>query len=347
MKTKKFRIGLIGVTGYGGLETYQLIRQHPDLELSYIADLDIHVGKDIADIFPQVAHLAGKTVIEPVDPASLAKRADAVLLATPHDLAHKMAPAFLAEGCKMIDYSADFRIQDRERIKNAYGFTHSCPDILRESVYGLPELFRDRIKKARVIANPGCYPTTILLGLAPLSGKPWVKPETIISSSLSGATGAGRRNDYNFLLGEIGESVKPYNPFKHRHVDEIEPLLEGTLGFKQSLAFVPHLLPIRRGMLSSIYIRVDSALTLDEVTRAFQSRFQSEPFVRLRGPKVLPAISWVVPGNYCDIGWSLDSVRGILAVFSAIDNLGKGQSWQAMQNLNLILGLPETAGLIP
>jgi N-acetyl-gamma-glutamyl-phosphate reductase len=325
MKTKK--VAIIGASGYSGEVLVQLLLNHPHAELVAVTSRQ-NAGQTLAQVFPKFAsHPKSKTLrfSEP-NAELLAKQADVVFLALPH-----------------ADIYKDF-----------YAHDHPAPDLLKKSVYGLPEIYRDEIKKSLLIASPGCYPTSILLPTIPLLKAGLIKANGIIADSLSGVSGAGRKAEIDYLFCECNESVRPYGVPKHRHLSEIEEQLTFAAGAKVTIQFTPHLIPVNRGILTTLYLAPEKHFSdaaemtaLNEsISACYTKAYGKEPFVRLLEGKALPDTKNVVGTNVCEIAWRLDPRTGRLIVMSAEDNLVKGASGQAVQSMNLVCGFPETAGLI-
>jgi N-acetyl-gamma-glutamyl-phosphate reductase len=283
----------------------------------------------------------------------LAKEAEVVFLALPHGVAAEFAVPLLQLGCQVIDLSADFRLKDAAVYKEYYVYDHPAPQLLAQAVYGLPEAYREEIKKASLVACPGCYPTSILLPSLPLLKAGLVKSTGIIADSLSGVSGAGRKIDGDYLFVECNESVRPYGVPKHRHLSEIEQELSLASGAPVTIQFTPHLIPVNRGILTTLYLapvkHFGAGREMEElgkkVAACYQAACGSEPFVRLLDGKALPDTKNVVGTNVIEIAWRLDPRTGRLILMSAEDNLMKGASGQAVQCLNIMCGFPETAGL--
>jgi N-acetyl-gamma-glutamyl-phosphate reductase len=275
----------------------------------------------------------------------LAKEAQIVFLALPHGVAAEFAIPLLQLGCQVIDLSADFRVKSAAVYRDFYAHDHPAPELLAQAVYGLPEVYRAQIAKASLVASPGCYPTSILLPTIPLLKAGLVQRTGIIADSLSGVSGAGRKAELDYLFVECNESVRPYGIPKHRHLSEIEQELSLAAGSQVMIQFTPHLIPVNRGILTTLYLAPVGA-TLDQVTACYQAAYADEPFVRLLEGKALPDTKNVVGTNVIEIAWRLDPRTGRLIVMSAEDNLVKGASGQAVQSMNLMCGFPETAGLI-
>ena len=346
MKTKK--IAVVGASGYSGEELVRLLLNHPHAELVAVTSRQ-NAGQTLARVFPKFAsHPRSKTLrfTEPKVEV-LAKQADVVFLALPHGVAAEYAVPLLDAGCLVIDLSADFRLKNAEIYKDFYAHDHPAPELLKKSVYGLPEIYRAEIKKASLIASPGCYPTSILLPVIPLLKAGLVKADGIIADSLSGVSGAGRKAETDYLFCECNESVRPYAVPKHRHLSEIEEQLSLAAKEPVTIQFTPHLIPVNRGILTTLYLTpAGKSVDADEVAAGYRKAYGSEPFIRLLDGRNLPDTKNVVDTNVIEIAWRLDSRTGRLIVMSAEDNLMKGASGQAVQSLNLLCGFPETAGLV-
>jgi N-acetyl-gamma-glutamyl-phosphate reductase len=336
------RIGVIGASGYTGVELLRLLTRHPKTELVCVTSRQ-YKGQAVCDVFPSLLGCLD-LVFEDVDPSVLAERADLVFTAVPHQAAMGMIPALLKAGCRVIDLSADFRISDVTTYETWYQ-EHTAAELLSEAVYGLPELFRNQIPAARLVANPGCYPTSVALALAPLIEKALIDPATLIVDSKSGVSGAGRSVKLESLYCEVNEGFKAYGLPKHRHTPEIEQTLSRLAGKKVTISFTPHLLPVNRGILSTCYATLTNKLSMDILHNIYCERYASENFVRVLPKGLLPNISQVNGSNYCDIGLAVDDRTGRVIVLAAIDNLVKGAAGQALQNMNLMLGLSEGSGL--
>ncbi|HEY4416445.1 MAG TPA: N-acetyl-gamma-glutamyl-phosphate reductase [Verrucomicrobiae bacterium] len=345
MKTKK--VAIVGASGYSGEELVRLLLNHPHAELVAVTSRQ-NAGQTLAQVFPKFASHPKSKALRFVEPnaALLAQQADVVFLALPHGVATEYAVPLLDAGCTVIDLSADFRLKSAEVYKEFYTHDHPAPALLQKSVYGLPEFYREAIKKSQLIASPGCYPTSILLPTMPLLKAGLIKPTGIIADSLSGVSGAGRKAEIDYLFCECNESVRPYGVPKHRHLSEIEEQLSFAAGTPVVIQFTPHLIPVNRGILTTLYLEPASNFTAETVATAYQKFYANEPFVRLLEGKSLPDTKNVVGTNVCEIAWRLDSRTGRLIVMSAEDNLTKGASGQAVQSLNILCNWPETAGLI-
>lgn len=337
------RIAVIGASGYTGIELLRLLSLHPDTELVCVTSRQ-YAGQRVSDVFPSLQGIINLS-FEDVDPVGLAGRVDLVFTAVPHQTAMGMIPDLLAAGCRVIDLSADFRISDVETYEDWYQ-EHTAKELLDEAVYGLPELFREGISTARLVANPGCYPTSVALALAPLLENALIDHTTLIVDSKSGTSGAGRTAKVDTLYCEVNEGFKAYSLPRHRHTPEIEQSLSRLAGESVRISFTPHLLPVNRGILSTCYASMTKLMSLGALHQLYFNRYAAEGFVRVLPKGQLPNIAQVRGSNFCDIGLSVDERTGRVVVLAAIDNLVKGAAGQAVQNMNLMLGLPEDTGLL-
>lgn len=332
-----------------------MLLRHPHVELAAVTSRQ-NAGQTVAEVFPRFASYPRSRTLrftEP-DPKSLAESASIVFLALPHGVAAEYAVPLLEAGLRVIDLSADFRLRDAARYAEFYGHEHSAPALLAEAVYGLPELHRDAIRTARLVASPGCYPTSIIVPTFPLLRAGLIQSEGIIADSLSGVSGAGRKAEIDYLFSECNESLRPYGVPKHRHLSEIEEQLAAAAGRPVVVQFTPHLVPVTRGILTTLYLSPappfqgtgKNADFTARVEACFRAAYGEEPFVRLLEGKALPDTKNVVGTNVVEIAWRHDPRTGRLIVMSAEDNVVKGASGQAVQSLNLLCGFPETAGLL-
>ena len=341
------RVAVIGASGYAGEELVRLLLAHPHVDL-FAATSRQFAGKSLAEIFPRFSHHEKARALQftEADPKKLAREAQIVFLALPHGLASEFAKPLVDLGARVIDLSADFRIRDTKVYREFYGNDHPAPDLLKKAVYGLPEIYREKIRDAQLVASPGCYPTSILIPLRPLIRRKAIDRHRILVTSLSGVTGAGRKVEADYLFAECNESVRPYGVPKHRHLGEIEQELSLLAGETISIQFTPHLVPVNRGILTTTYTELGGNVVEMDPALMFEGAYAREPFVRLLGGDRLPDTKDVVGTNFIDIAWKIDKRTNRLIVMSAIDNLTKGTSGQAVQCFNLMCGHPETAGLL-
>ncbi len=336
------KIGIYGASGYTGQELLRLLLRHPEAEVVAVTSRR-YAGQAVADLYPPFTDLTDLVFMD-ATPGEVAANCEHVFLALPHAASMSVAPLFLQAGCKVVDLSADFRIRDAAVYGAWYG-RHTAPDLLSRAVYGIPELYRDSIRGARLIANPGCYPTSIILGLAPLLRAGWLDPTSIIADSKSGVSGAGREPQVTSLFCEVAEAFKAYKVAQHRHTPEIEQELGVIAGRELRITFTPHLLPISRGILSTIYASLTAGVTAAEVHKLYLDAYGGEQFVRVYRKGAYPNLSAVRGTNYCDIGVAVDERTRRVIVISAIDNLIKGAAGQAIQNMNIMWGMKEELGL--
>ena len=338
------RAGLVGVTGYTGMELARILATHPSIRL-VCATSRGEAGQRLGDIYPFLNGLPGADVrlIEP-DPAAVAEACDIVFLAVPHGTATEMAAALLDLGKRVVDLSADFRLRDAE-IYGQWYKPHSRPDLLPRAVYGLPELYADQIAPCDLVANPGCYPTATILGLAAPLARDLVDIDGIVVDAKSGTSGAGRTPGVATLFCEVQDTFRAYNLGKHRHTPEIEQELSLLADAPLTVTFSPHLVPMNRGILATIYTRLKTPVTQAEVQSIFEQYWENAPFVRVLAPGSLPETRFVRGTMFCDIAPVVDARAGRLIIVSAIDNLCRGASGQAVANANLMCGLPLDTGL--
>jgi N-acetyl-gamma-glutamyl-phosphate reductase len=337
-------VSIVGATGYTGIELIKILSKHPEVTLKYCTTrqekplpLETYTGA-----LPKNSHLKLTTF----DFVEVAKHSDVVFLALPHTEAVTFGQKFHKKGKIVIDLSADFRLKDPALYQEWYHFKHSQKALLKHAVYGLPEYYREAIAQANLIANPGCYPTSVILGLAPLLEKKMIEPEGIISDSKSGVSGAGRKLVEATQFCEVAEDFKAYKVSGHQHTPEMEQVLSEVAGRKIALTFVPHLLPIKRGILSTLYVKLKRKMSTKQLVQVFKERYAEEPFVRVLPEGQFPSLAKVAYTNFCDIGVWVDPKKSQAVILSAIDNLLKGASGQAVQNMNIRLGCAEDLGLI-
>ncbi len=344
---KTTKVAVIGASGYAGEELVRLLLKHPSADLVAVTSRQ-SAGRKLSEVFPRFGHAAKAESLKFINPEAeeIGKLADFIFLALPHGVSAETGARLIRDGKRVIDLSADFRIRDPRTYAEFYGKEHPAPDLLKQAVYGLPELHRDQIRVAQLVACPGCYPTSILLPLLPLLRAKAIDPKRIMVASLSGVTGAGRKIEADYLFAECNESLRPYGVPKHRHLGEIEQELSAAVGEKIIVQFTPHLVPVSRGIISTIYADLNEAVDSAAIGKIFESAHGNEPFVRLLPEERLPDTKNVVDTNFIDVGWRLDPRTKRVIVMSAIDNLTKGTSGQAMQCFNLMCGDDETAGLL-
>jgi N-acetyl-gamma-glutamyl-phosphate reductase len=343
----KPKVAIVGASGYTGEELVRLLLGHPDVDLVAATSRQL-AGKTLAEAFPRFAHLpkAAALAFSDSDAKAIADQAKIVFLALPHGLATEFAKPLFSAGARVLDLSADFRVKDADVYREFYGHEHAAPELLGQSVYGLPEVYRDQIRGAKLVACPGCYPTSILIPLRPLIRRKAIDRKRILVASMSGVSGAGRKVEANYLFGECNESVRPYGVPKHRHLSEIEQELSNLAEERVTIQFTPHLVPMNRGIATTIYADIAANVVNLDPAVMFSGAYAEEPFVRLLGDQRLPDTKHVAGTNFIDIAWKIDKRTNRIILMSAIDNIVKGASGQAVQCMNLMLGLPETAGLI-
>ena len=334
------KVGLVGATGYVGAELLRLILNHPRLQLEVITSRT-EAGMQVSEFFPWLrGHL--ELAFKAPDLENL-QTCDVVFFATPHATAMHQVPTLFKAGMKIIDLSADFRLRDAAVWADWYGQRHACPELLGEAVYGLPEVNRERIKTAQLLANPGCYPTVVQLGFLPLLENNLLEPESLIADAKSGVSGAGRKEAMGTQFCETADSFKSYSASGHRHLPEIKQGLELARGGRVDLVFVPHLTPVIRGIHATLYARLrNSAVDLQAI---FERRYRHEPFVDVLPAGSHPDTRSVRGGNVCRIAWHRPQGGDTVVVLVVEDNLVKGAAGQAIQNMNIMFGLPETTGL--
>ena len=336
-------VAIVGASGYTGLELIRILYRHPEVAVTCLTS-EQSAGKRISDLFPTLRERCD-LVLENLEPVRAAEKADIIFTALPHKAAMEVVPTFLKLGKRVIDLSADYRLTD-PAVYGAWYEPHLNPALLKKAVYGLPEIRRAKIKGAKLVANPGCYPTSIILGLAPLLKKGMIDPGSIIADSASGVSGAGRSAKVDSLYCEVNDGFKAYGVGGvHRHTPEIEQELSLLAGNELKITFTPHLVPMDRGILSTCYATPNKATTTEKLVTLYQEFYDGEPFVRVLPQGSLPSTAFVAGSNFCDIAPLVDSRTGRIIIVSAIDNLVKGASGQAVQNMNLVCGLPETMGL--
>ena len=333
------KVGVVGGTGYTGVELLRLLAQHPEVELAAVTSRG-EAGTAVADMFPS---LRGRVTVKFTDPAtSSLDKCDLVFFATPNGIAMQQAQALLDAGVKVIDLAADFRIKDVAEWEKWYGMSHASPNLVAEAVYGLPEVNREAIRKARIVANPGCYPTATQLGFLPLVEAGCLELGNLIADTKSGVSGAGRKAEVGILFSEAGDNFKAYGVAGHRHLPEIRQGLSKVAGQSVGLTFVPHLTPMIRGIHATLYGRLTKDVDLQAL---FEQRYANEPFVDVLPAKSHPETRSVRAANICRIAVHRPQGGDTVVVLSVIDNLVKGAAGQAVQNMNIMFGFAETTGL--
>ncbi len=342
----RIKVAVIGASGYTGMELLRLILMHPHAELSCVTSRQ-YAGQSLSSVFPRFSKVDGSELPFSKPDANLVHDSGAVVafLALPHGVAAEYAKALLDLGIRVIDLSADFRLNDPQVYEEFYGTTHPAPELLREAVYGMPELNgrSNEIASANLVASPGCYPTSIILPLVPLLENGLIDTQSIVTCSMSGVSGAGKTSNQAFSFCEANESLRAYGAPKHRHLSEIEQEL--SLAAKENIvmSFTPHLVPTHNGICTTTSAKTSA--TIEEISAVLESAYAEQPFVRLLGPNQMADTKNVTRTNFIDIGWTLDTRTGRVLLFSAEDNLGKGAASQAVQSFNLMCQFPATCGL--
>jgi len=337
-------IGIIGASGYGGVQLVRLLFEHPGIEIVYLGG-DSSAGKQYGSIYPHLAHCIDLNV-EKIDLDEVASRCEAVFLGLPNGLACDIAPVLIEKGCKVLDLSADYRFDNLDTYTDWYKKERTDNEIASKAVYGLPELYRKKIKESRLIGCPGCYPTASLLALAPLLKQGLIDPSTAIIDAKSGTSGGGRQGKINMLLAEADNSIGAYGVASHRHTPEIEQICSNLARQEVTVQFTPHLMPMTRGILSTVYATLrDPGLVREDLITIYNAFYRSSSFITVLPNGVYPQTKWACGTNLAYIGIQVDPRTGRVIVLSAIDNLIKGQAGQAVQCLNLMMGWDEEMGL--
>lgn len=344
---RRIKTAVIGASGYSGIELLRILLRHPGAELVALTSRQ-SAGQTLEKVFPRFRACGPEATLEFIAPdldAVAATGAEVAFLALPHGVASEFAIGLLARGLRVIDLSADFRLKSPAVYEEFYDHPHPAPQLLEESVYGLPEVHGSAIAAARLVASPGCYPTSILLPLLPLLKAGVIDPASIGVFSMSGVSGAGRKESIPLLFCECNESMRPYSVPKHRHLSEVEQELSAAAGRKVVISFTPHLVPVTAGMLTTTYVNPLPGKENADLDAIYKEAYGSQPFVRLLGRGGLPDTKDVVKTNFCDIGWAWDSRTARYVLMSAVDNLWKGAASQAVQSFNLMTQIPEVTGL--
>ncbi len=340
---KKLRVGVVGATGYTGEELVRLLADHPHVKITYVSGKEDRDEK-IQELFP---YLRNKLDLDcrAFQAGEAIEKCDLVFLSLPHTVSMQVAPVFLKAGKKVVDVSADYRLKDAKTYEKFYKVPHKDPVNLKEAVYGLPEVNRDKIRRAKLVANPGCYPTGAILGVLPGLRHGFFDAASIQIDAKSGVTGAGRKAEKSLNFSEVNESFKAYKLFEHQHVPEIDQELSRAAHKEVTVVFVPHLLPVNRGILSTIYVKLKKKADTQSLIRAYQKFYEGEPFVKVYDKGLLPELKNVVNTNFCDIGLRVNEDKKLAVIVVVIDNLDKGAAGQAVQNMNIMSGFAETDGL--
>src|SRR5262249_11704796 len=339
----KIKASVIGASGYGGAEAVRLLATHPQVEIVHVT-AETQQGQVMSKLYPNLRGFIDQTMIA-VDAERIGRESDVTFVSLPSGKAMHLVPALLEQGCKVIDIAADFRLRDAALYPEWYKFAHVAPEYLGEAVYGLPELHRDAIGMTRLLAKPGCYPAAALLALLPLVRSGAVRSEGIVIDAKSGISGAGRGGGGGFGFSEVNENVQVYGVPRHNHIAEIEQELSHLAKTTVQVVFTPHLIPMTRGILATVYASLAQDLSEDQALRLYETTYQDAPFVRVLRES-LPQTTATLGSNYCDVTVKIDTRTRTVIAIAAIDNLGRGAAGQAIQNMNLMFQFPETAGLL-
>lgn len=340
----RVKVAVLGASGYSGIEAVRILAGHPFVEVGMLTS-EHYAGREVASVY---RHMAGIDLppFEELRADLISGRAEVVISCLPERVGAPILAELAAAGTRVIDVSADFRLKDPAVYRQTYGAEHPAPALLKEAVYGLSEFHRRELREARMVANPGCYPTGALIGILPLIRRDLVDPSSIVVDAKSGTTGARRQAAVEQLFAEVNENFRAYKVGNHRHTPEMEQEIGFALGREVAVMFVPHLLPVTRGILTLVFMRPRNGTTEQDVRAAFEASFAKSRFVRILGPGELPELKNVRATNFCELAFVLDRRSQTLCVLTAIDNLGKGAAGQAIQNLNIMLGFDEAAGLL-
>ncbi|MHA0856205.1 N-acetyl-gamma-glutamyl-phosphate reductase [Paenibacillus sp. CMAA1364] len=339
----KMRVAIIGSTGYGGVELIRLLQGHPKVNITSVISTS-SAGVSIAQGFPHLTNIVEQE-LDDLDIETIARNADVVFTATPSGISTPLVPKLLQAGLKVIDLSGDFRIRNGELFEEWYKLPAADPAYIEQAVYGLSEVYGDLVEGVDFVSNPGCFPTATLLGLIPAVEAGWIDLSSIIIDAKSGVSGAGRGTNLTTHYAEINENLRAYKVNRHQHIPEIEQVLGDVSGEKVTVTFTTHLVPMTRGIMSTMYAKVSGEHTQAEFVELYRDYYKGRPFVRVRDHGVWPATKEVTGSNYCDMGFMLDERTGRITIISVIDNIVKGASGQAIQNLNLMMGWEENLGL--
>jgi len=338
------RVSIVGASGYTGRELIKILLKHPGVRIAHLTS-ETYKGKRISEVHKRLAAFMNKR-FEKLNIDKVAKDSELIFLALPHGKSQKPVAEFLKKGKKVIDLSADYRLKDKSLYKRWYGLEHSYPGLLKRAVYGLPEIYKEEIEKSSLVANPGCYPTGVILGVAPLLASGLGDGNSIVADAKSGVSGAGRKLDIAYHFSECHENLVAYNVGKHRHIPEMEQELSKISKKKITISFTPHLVPMDRGILTTIYVNLKRKTSLNSIWSVYREYYTDAPFVRILPKATFPEVKDVVETNFCEIGLMVDERTNRTIVVTAIDNLVKGASGQAVQNMNLMSGFREAEGLL-
>ena len=337
-------VAIVGASGYGGVQLARLIHEHPNVDIEYLGGHS-SAGQSFQDLYPHLGFCLPQK-IEAIDLDAIASRTEIVFLALPNGLAKDMAPPLLEKGCRVFDLSADYRFQNVQTYEAWYKTDRSDHETISQAVYGLPELFREKIASAKLVGCPGCYPTASLLALAPLLKQGLIQTDSIIIDAKSGTSGAGRQAKVGIIHSEVDNTLSAYGVAHHRHTPEIEEIASGLIGQEVRLQFTPHLIPMTRGILSTVYAKMrDPGLVREDLLTIYKAFYRNAPWVRLLPGGSYPTTKWAWGSNACYMGLELDPRTDRVIVLSAIDNLMKGQAGQAIQAMNIMMGWDEMLGL--
>jgi N-acetyl-gamma-glutamyl-phosphate reductase len=340
----RISVGIVGASGYGGIQLIRLLQVHPKVDITYLGG-DSSAGKKIADLYPHLGHCVDMS-IEPIDPALIASKAQVVFLSLPNGIACDLAPQLLALGCQVLDLSADYRFSNLDTYTYWYKTARHDQELAATAIYGLPEIYRSKLKGAQLVGCPGCYPTASLLALYPLIKNGLIQEQSIIIDAKSGTSGGGRQAKTHLLLAEADNSIAAYSVAGHRHTPEIERICGEVAGHDMQVQFTPHLVPMVRGILATVYANLrDPQLVAEDMMTIYQSTYRASPWVKILPSGTYPQTKWALGTNLCYVSIEVDSRTGRVIVMSAIDNLLKGQAGQAVQCLNLMMDWEETLGL--
>lgn len=335
------RVAICGGSGYTGSELMRLLLNHPSVKVTAVTS-ERSKGKLVSELFPHLSYKYSNLTYEPLEKQVVLKKADLFFMALPHGTSQEPVDFFFRKGKKVIDFSADYRLKNSKVYEEWYKVSHKFSSTIKKAVYGLPELYREKIKKADLIANPGCYPTGVLLGIYPLLKAKLIEPKGIVIDSKSGVSGAGRQSDVAFSFSEVNEGFRAYGIAVHRHTPEIEQEISAFLRKPVTVDFTPHLLPLDRGILTTMYVK---AKRIKDLNNLYKMTYKDEPFINVLEEGMYPNVKNVRGSNFCEIGIKMNKRTGTIIIVTAIDNLVKGASGQAVQNMNIMMGFDERTAL--